>query len=69
MSIPDARILLLDLTEFATREQFVYSHAWRVNDFVMWDNRAVLHRDRAWDYAKHCRVMHRTTVAGEGPTA
>jgi len=35
----------------------------------MRDNRAVLHRGRAWDCAKHCRVMHRTTVAGEGPTA
>jgi len=35
----------------------------------MRDNRAVLHRGRAWDCAKHRRVMHRTTVAGEGPTA
>src|SRR5262249_17912639 len=26
MSIPEGRMLLLDLTEFATREQFVYSH-------------------------------------------
>jgi len=38
-------------------------------DLVMWDNRAMLHRGRAWDYAKHRRVMHRRTVAGEGPTA
>jgi alpha-ketoglutarate-dependent taurine dioxygenase len=36
---------------------------------IAWDNRAMLHRGRAWDYAKHRRVMHRTTVAGEGPTA
>jgi hypothetical protein len=35
----------------------------------MWDNRAMLHRGRAWDYAKHRRVMHRTTAAGEGPAA
>ena len=35
----------------------------------MWENRCTLHRGRAWDYAMHCRVMHRTTVAGEGPTA
>ena len=38
-------------------------------DLVMWDNRCMLHRGRAWDYARHRRVMHRTTVAGEGPTA
>jgi hypothetical protein len=38
-------------------------------DVVMWDNRAMLHRGRAWDDAKHRRVMHRTTVAAECPTA
>ena len=35
----------------------------------MWDNRCVLHRGRPWDASKHARVMRRTTVAGEGPTA
>jgi len=35
----------------------------------MWDSRAMLHRGRAWDHAMHHRVMHRTTAAGEGPTA
>jgi hypothetical protein len=35
----------------------------------MWDNRAMLHRGRAWDYAKRRRAMDRTTVAGEGPPA
>src|SRR5206468_2522374 len=40
MPLPQARLLLLDLTELATRGRFVYSHAWRVNDLVMWDNRS-----------------------------
>jgi hypothetical protein len=35
----------------------------------MWDNRCMLHRGRAWNDAKHRRVMYWTTVAGEGPTA
>jgi alpha-ketoglutarate-dependent taurine dioxygenase len=35
----------------------------------MWDNRCVLHRGRPWDAARHRRVMRRTTIAGEGPTA
>ena len=35
----------------------------------MWDNRCVLHRGRPWDEQRHRRVMHRTTVAGAGPTA
>ena len=30
MSIPEARMLLLDLTEFATKDRFVYAHRWRV---------------------------------------
>ena len=36
---PQARMLLLDLTEFTTREPFVYSHQWQVGDLLMWDNR------------------------------
>ena len=35
----------------------------------MWDNRCVLHRGRPWDAARYKRVMRRTTLAGEGPTA
>jgi hypothetical protein len=35
----------------------------------MWDNRCVLHRGRPWDATAHRRVMRRTTIAGEGPTA
>jgi hypothetical protein len=28
-----------------------------------------LHRGRPWDAKQYTRVMHRTTVAGKGPTA
>jgi alpha-ketoglutarate-dependent taurine dioxygenase len=47
----------------------VYQHAWRQHDLVIWDNRCLLHRGRPWDAKRHTRIMHRTTVAGEGPTA
>jgi alpha-ketoglutarate-dependent 2,4-dichlorophenoxyacetate dioxygenase len=67
MSIPQARLLLLDLTEFATRERFVYAHAWRVNDFVMWDNRATMHRGRRFDPGE-ARDIRQTRLAGDGPT-
>ena len=33
--VPEARIFIRDLIEHATQPQFVYSHAWRVNDLVM----------------------------------
>lgn len=62
------RALLRRLLRHATEPRFVYRHRWRRGDLVMWDNRAVLHRGRPFDAERHRRVMHRTTVAGAGPT-
>src|SRR5436309_15939811 len=42
--IPEGRLLLRDLMEHATQPEFVYRHAWRVGDLVIWDNRATMHR-------------------------
>ena len=64
----EARALLRELLETATRPELVYVHQWRRGDLVMWDNRAMLHRGRPWDGSRFRRVMHRTTVAGDGPT-
>lgn len=66
--IEEGRRLLQELLRFATQPQFVYRHTWRVHDLVMWDNRCVLHRGQPWDESRYRRVMHRTTVAGAGPT-
>ncbi|HEX9747059.1 MAG TPA: TauD/TfdA family dioxygenase [Methylomirabilota bacterium] len=65
----EARALLRELREAATRPELVYTHRWRVGDLVMWDNRCMLHRGRPWDESRYRRVMHRSTVAGAGPTA
>ena len=35
-TVPEARMFLRDLTEHATQREFVYSHAWKTNDLVMW---------------------------------
>ena len=69
MPTDEARALLRQLLDLATRPEVVYTHRWEPGDLVMWDNRCVLHRGRPWDESAHRRVMHRTTVAGEGPTA
>jgi alpha-ketoglutarate-dependent 2,4-dichlorophenoxyacetate dioxygenase len=69
MPTAEARALLRELRETATRPELVYTHRWRVGDLVMWDNRCMLHRGRPWDESRYRRVMHRTTVAGAGPTA
>ncbi len=66
--VPEARCFLRDLIEHATQREFVYSHKWRVNDLVMWDNRQVMHRGRPFP-AHEPRDVRRTTLVGDGPTA
>jgi alpha-ketoglutarate-dependent 2,4-dichlorophenoxyacetate dioxygenase len=46
--------------------EFVYSHAWRRSDLVMWDNRTTMHRARRFD-RNEVRDVRRTTLAGEAP--
>jgi alpha-ketoglutarate-dependent 2,4-dichlorophenoxyacetate dioxygenase len=60
-SLAEGRILLADLLEHATQREFVYRHAWRVDDLVMWDNRCVLHRGRRFDLTQR-RELRRTTT-------
>ena len=61
MSVPEARLLIGELIEHATQRQFVYRHRWRAGDYVMWDNRATLHRGRRYDLAAR-RDLRRTTT-------
>jgi alpha-ketoglutarate-dependent 2,4-dichlorophenoxyacetate dioxygenase len=67
MSMPEARLLLRDLTEHATKPEFVYVHKWTLHDLVMWDNRQTMHRARPFP-AHEPRDMRRTTLKGDGPT-
>jgi alpha-ketoglutarate-dependent 2,4-dichlorophenoxyacetate dioxygenase len=69
MPTDEARALIRALLECATAPDRVYTHRWRSGDLLMWDNRCVLLRGRPWDESRYRRVMHRTTVAGHGPTA
>jgi alpha-ketoglutarate-dependent 2,4-dichlorophenoxyacetate dioxygenase len=64
---PEAKALLLDLTEAATQREFVYSHKWRVGDLVMWDNRATMHRARPFPHHEP-RDVRRTTLMGDAAT-
>jgi alpha-ketoglutarate-dependent 2,4-dichlorophenoxyacetate dioxygenase len=65
--VPEARALIRDLTEHAVQPRFTYAHKWRQYDFVMWDNRATMHRVRRFDETL-IRDMRRTTVAGASVT-
>jgi alpha-ketoglutarate-dependent 2,4-dichlorophenoxyacetate dioxygenase len=65
--VPEGRLLLRDLIEHATRPEFVYRHQWRVGDLVIWDNRATMHRARAFDDAKYRRELRRVTTLDVEP--
>ncbi len=65
---PQSRALLDDLLARATRPADIYRHHWRQGDLIIWDNRCALHRGRPWDADRYRRQMHRTTVAGAGPS-
>lgn len=66
MSPEDGAMLLCRLQDYATQDQYVYRHQWKVGDFLLWDNTGTMHR------ADSCpldgkRLMHRTTLHGEEP--
>ncbi len=62
LSDAEARNLLDELMDEATRPQFIYRHCWRVGDVLMWDNRAIMHRGRPWP-SQRPRSMVRTTIS------
>jgi alpha-ketoglutarate-dependent 2,4-dichlorophenoxyacetate dioxygenase len=63
-TVPESRMFLRDLVEFATQPRFVYSHGWRLQDLVAWDNRATMHRGRRFDPTE-ARDVRQTRLAGD----
>ena len=64
----EARILLDDLQDFATKPEHTYSHIWQPGEVVIWDNRCLLHRGAGYDADKYRRYMRQTRVRGDCPT-
>lgn len=62
----EATELLVELLNWQTRDEFVYTHEWEPDMLVMWDNRSVLHRATG-GYEGYDRELHRTTI-GARPT-
>jgi alpha-ketoglutarate-dependent 2,4-dichlorophenoxyacetate dioxygenase len=63
-----AERLIKELIDHATQRQFVYTHRWRVNDLVMWDDRCTMHRGLDFDDQRYKRDMRRATVSDVAPT-
>ena len=68
MDFDEGRELIDFLIEHGTQAAFTYAHKWQVGDLVLWDNRSALHRGMAFDDTTIKRRLHRTTLAGSGPT-
>ena len=68
--MPDAegRPLIERLIAEATRPESIYRHRWQAGDFVIWDNRCMLHRGCGYDADRYRRRMHQTRVRGWGPS-
>ncbi len=65
---PEAERLIRELIDHATQRQFVYTHRWRANDLVMWDDRCTMHRGLGFDDQRYKRDMRRATVSDVAPT-
>jgi alpha-ketoglutarate-dependent 2,4-dichlorophenoxyacetate dioxygenase len=62
MPVPEGRVLILNLNEHASQRAFVYRHAWRRGDLVVWDNRCTMHRALPYDESYE-RDMRRVTTS------
>ena len=60
----EGQALLKQLLEYSLEERFRYVHVWKDHDYLIWDNRCLLHRATPFDGEKYERIMYRTTIAG-----
>lgn len=60
--------LLEELFAHVERPEFVYEHAWREKDLVVWDNRCVLHARSDFSPDER-RRLRRVSVQGDRPSA
>ena len=59
----EGRALIDGLIAHAVQPQFVYTHRWRPNELVMWDNRCTMHRGTDYDDLRWVRDMQRVTIS------
>jgi len=67
MAYAAGRALIDDLNQRLVAGARIYTHHWRPGDFIVWDNRCLLHRAGHYDTAREPRVIRRCTVIGDAP--
>lgn len=65
----ESEALVTELMDHAAEPRFRYDHFWKTGDFVMWDNRCLMHRGNI-DFAidTEPRVLQRTVIIGTAPS-
>ena len=66
MDAAESREILTELFDHLERPDFVYSHKWRKQDLVIWDNRCTAHARTDFDPAEP-RHLRRFTVRNDAP--
>jgi taurine dioxygenase len=67
MADDDALKLIDELMAHATQKKYEYRHAWRHGDWVMWDNRSVMHQANPDYDMSERRFLYRLMLKGEVP--
>lgn len=67
MDDTDALALIGDLMCHATQRKYEYRHQWRHGDWVLWDNRSVMHQANADYDMNERRYLYRLMLEGEVP--
>ena len=64
----EADQLVAELLTHATQEKYTFTQKWRTNDFVVWDNRSLVHRAIPnYQMGAHRRILRRCVVRGGVP--
>jgi taurine dioxygenase len=67
MDDADALKLIDELMQHATQKKYEYRHQWHYGDWVMWDNRSVMHQANPDYDMSERRFLYRLMLKGEVP--
>jgi taurine dioxygenase len=67
MADAEALALIDTLMRHATQKKYEYRHRWRPGDWVIWDNRSVMHQANADYDMSERRYLWRLMLKGEAP--
>jgi len=67
MDDKEALALIDELMRHATQKKYEYRHKWRHGDWVLWDNRSVMHQANPDYDMRERRYLYRLMLKGETP--